>query len=465
MKVVSRRYVGMLVATTLASAGHVLAGEGGSHVGNGGDVLVCKSPDSTLPTIELLDYYEARNFLGIQPNLGATELPVSAKVELVLARLSQLDPAQAQMYSAFAKAFHEEARFVRGITLVDVPDSQHIVVPGQCEIHQLVVQQRPLFPEDRRYTVNQDLWEKMSADQQAGVILHEVIYRRAIELKQTNSKGVRYFNGKLAALDFGASHSASSYQELQRRIGFDRVTIHGADYSSVGLEFYQDGTIKSAKPLQPVAVPIGEALQKIHGQVEFYPDQSLKGGKVLEPFRAAGPDGWYYYFDTDHWIEFKNGLLKFEESLARDPRPALRVIDLRNGSYGIDDDHPEGALCPLGSRLVAFEHHNVRKGSFLRAKGAFYGIEGNAQYLNALEDSVTFSEFHSPYRPAKTYRCLLTGIYGWNIELGARFGIGLGSPKVKYRLKVRDYKTGAVLFDSGVLDTTNREPEFVFEVR
>lgn len=171
--------------------------EGGANVGNGGDGVVCTAADGT-KTVELLDYYEARTLRDIEPKFGDPSRSVDVIVQDLLARLNPLSPGLAATYWKQAKDFVREAAFVSKARLIDIPDSHHLVIPENCSVTQIVIQQTPRFKEDKRYVIDKDLWDLMDNVTKAGMIIHEVIYRYAIAEGHKDSVRTRYFNSIIA---------------------------------------------------------------------------------------------------------------------------------------------------------------------------------------------------------------------------------------------------------------------------
>lgn len=168
------------------------------EVGNGGDVVVCKSPAGQL-SYELLDYYEARVMRGIDIDLNS--FVVSDERVLahsVLKRLEKINPGRMKFYANLIEEFFESHQLLTGVNLVDVPDSQHVFLPTGCYIQQAIIQREPGFPEDKKYIIDGDLWKSLDLVTKAGLILHEVIYRESLMADQQTSIYARYFNSYLA---------------------------------------------------------------------------------------------------------------------------------------------------------------------------------------------------------------------------------------------------------------------------
>jgi hypothetical protein len=151
----------------------------GGQDGNGGNMLLCLNPNGTLKSKELLDYYESRVIRGITPSLGDPSLHYLEKIEMVLERIQHLSPRRFKSYLEEARSFESQSVFLPQTDLTTLPDSQHPVVPKNCTVVQTVIQRTPVFPEDKRYIVNKDIWDLLDNDDKAGLVLHEAILREA----------------------------------------------------------------------------------------------------------------------------------------------------------------------------------------------------------------------------------------------------------------------------------------------
>lgn len=184
----------VLLSTTTSQAGN--------DVGNGGNIIACWNNQKLLKSIELLDYYEGRTLRGIETDLGSPNQSLDQVMAILLSRLAQKNPSRAAHYQEWYSTFFQEAKFLTGNELIKTPDSNHMAVPIGCEVLQIVTQRQPEFPEDKRYTVNKDLWDMLDGSGKAGLVLHELIYREAIVNRITESTAVRYLNSILASNRF-----------------------------------------------------------------------------------------------------------------------------------------------------------------------------------------------------------------------------------------------------------------------
>ena len=181
--------------------------------GNGGDAVVCRDKSGNIISAEIADYYEARVTRGIKTDLG-TGSNWLTRVGVATTRLERLDPARANLISTRASTFLSEANFVKGSDFPSIPDTGGIVAPTGCHIEQIAIQKAPEFPEDKRYMVNQDIWNKFDLTSQAGLVLHETIYREALDFHATDSIGSRYLNSLIASPSFESIDLGSYIQRL-----------------------------------------------------------------------------------------------------------------------------------------------------------------------------------------------------------------------------------------------------------
>jgi len=185
----------LMAAVPFAHAGRI--------VGNGGDVVVCRGANNSILSIELLDFYEARVERGQAIQLDPNKT-VEENVAIYMDRLGSYDLYQKQRFQAYYQEFNNEARFMAGVELVDIPDSDHISFPAGCKVEQIAIQKNPKYPGERRYSINEDLWNQMTTADRAGLIMHEIIYRDTVEMvdqleEDVNSIPTRFLNSTIAA--------------------------------------------------------------------------------------------------------------------------------------------------------------------------------------------------------------------------------------------------------------------------
>lgn len=216
-----------LVLAFLSLVGFSSAFAIGHDIGNGGDVVVCYKDDKvTKKSVELLDFYEARELRNIPVLMGGPELSMDQKIGMALARLRVINPTRANRLRAYAKTAMNEVLFKRGKNLVDIPDSGHLFLDENCKIKQIAIQETPRFPGDPRYLIDEDLWNLLDEDGKAGLVLHEVIWRELRLAGVKNSVPVRYLN----SLMFGDrlnGLSVSGYVSLAVAMGLPDFDAEG----------------------------------------------------------------------------------------------------------------------------------------------------------------------------------------------------------------------------------------------
>ncbi len=164
----------------------------GDRVGNGGDVIVCGDK------VELLDLYEAR-VRGFKPLKPTSQNHEDMLREVLDLRLARLQPQRASRYREYGQEFFRESLILPGIELSDVADAGLAVIPRGCKLEQIVVQlaDGDIIPGANRYTISQDLWDKLDEFNKMALMLHEVIYREAITKNVGTSMTVRAMVGQL----------------------------------------------------------------------------------------------------------------------------------------------------------------------------------------------------------------------------------------------------------------------------
>ncbi len=190
------RFAGMMIGFAMGAA----SAQAGKETGNGGDAIVCHNALGH-KSVELYDHYEATARHGLAIDLGKARLPVEDKLAIVFDRLDRINPGRANLYRSWFSKFYQEAEFLRGVTLIDIPDTGDGYIPSNCKLEQAAVQRVPKFPGEKRYTINQDIWDWLDNDARAGLILHELVFREARSQRNPhgNSINVRYLNTLLSS--------------------------------------------------------------------------------------------------------------------------------------------------------------------------------------------------------------------------------------------------------------------------
>lgn len=173
------------------------------EVGNGGKIIRCDS------TVQSLDVYEAKNVYYWHPQPASLSLANNfsniggygsfetslQRARQFLLRLKERDVPLWEKYDKL-QDFQKETLFLADRELADITDLGSTVTPIDCTLHQLVIQRNHLI-QGKRYLINRKLWLRIPYDQQAAMILHEVVYFEALHRKKilTDSEPVRQMTG------------------------------------------------------------------------------------------------------------------------------------------------------------------------------------------------------------------------------------------------------------------------------
>jgi|GEM_PF-2502866 len=216
----------------------------GPNDGGGGRGVVCRHPDKSIKSVELLDLWEARVLYRrrIPDPLEQTSEHLRAEIETGIFRLrasfvhdqgglgpDRYDMSELRLVERLnetAQEFLKESPRVwwyRGVSFDDTKDSFEFAKPEKesgCEVEQIVVH---MFLQDR-FFVNLDLFEKMNTMNQAALILHEAFYSELRHLGEKNSIRVRRAIGYVA--------SGGEFESLKNRITASRISCFGGNNSN-----------------------------------------------------------------------------------------------------------------------------------------------------------------------------------------------------------------------------------------
>lgn len=258
----------------LCSISIVPAYAGGFETGNGGGGVVCRTPSGSVESVELFDVYEGRTLRRQGVDLGAVSLSVDEKVEMAMKRLERLSPLRAALYRQEYGTFFSETLFLKGSQLVLIPDADPVAMPAGCAIEQLAVQRVPLFPEDKRYVIDQDLWDRLDSDGKAGLILHELIYREAIQYGHTKSVFARYLNMKLLSNEIENVRTDEDFYHLLANVRFAQ-----SDFNGISVVIYYCDPSQEVKSFCPASNGRTSA-DAIAADIQFQ-DHKVAAGRVF----------------------------------------------------------------------------------------------------------------------------------------------------------------------------------------
>lgn len=183
---------------------------GGDRVGNGGDIVHC--PDHS----EILDFYESTF-----PAHKLTSIESHEKIaDEILTNLARLNPSQADQYRRRGKSMLGQIKFQANAALADIKDAKQILKPKDkaCKIEQIAIRRNFAINESSRFIIDEVLWKKLDARNQAGLLLHEIIYEHFYKLGEKDSLKARELVAYLFS-DDAFKAKASDYKKILEKMG------------------------------------------------------------------------------------------------------------------------------------------------------------------------------------------------------------------------------------------------------
>lgn len=180
----------MKILITIGIILHSVTVFSGNEVGNGGDIIQCKN------SIQLLDYYEAKEHGFIIPEDGKYKDYKKAAFDL-LDEFSKIDNKLATQYRERLNEIDKQIDLRSSITLTDIPDSNHEMLPKGCKLHQIAIRRKE-EKKGKLFLINKDLWDQLNNINKAGLILHEIVYEHFLYLGEKDSKKARFMNALIS---------------------------------------------------------------------------------------------------------------------------------------------------------------------------------------------------------------------------------------------------------------------------
>ncbi|KHD88075.1 MAG: hypothetical protein OM95_11185 [Bdellovibrio sp. ArHS] len=191
--------------------------------GNAGFVLFC---EGQAPVV--LDIHEARQRSG-RALIYSQQFDVIEKVHDLIARLEKVDAQRASLYHSWAQNFFLESTALTPSTeLVQTPDLGYVSLPANCQLKQVIFQRNPSALNQHRYIIDTALWNQLDINQQAALVLHEIVYREFMTARtsEMTSERIRMFNG-LVHLHGFEGLSLSDYIQILQELHFTTYTYNG----------------------------------------------------------------------------------------------------------------------------------------------------------------------------------------------------------------------------------------------
>jgi len=209
----------------------------GNLVGNGGLVVKCEtklgrpqsSPNNTATntTVQyiLLDFLQT---FGKDPYADSLVQSAGGNPEVLvrglIRRLGRLDQTRASKYIYWHNKFQNEVRYIEE-SLPRTMDAGLVEeLPAGCELIQAVVQRKENSINESRYVIDASIWNELDTITKAGLIVHELVLRDALEQDLSDTQGVRKFVRFLFSQDLQVA-GPTAYKEVLKESPCFRVVV------------------------------------------------------------------------------------------------------------------------------------------------------------------------------------------------------------------------------------------------
>lgn len=183
----------------------------GNKVGNGGNVVTCKTPEPLGAPALLLDFYESG--LTLKNSDKSYE-------EILMQRFTQLKAASPKLSAQYLKRSKEivnEIEFKDKAEFSTIPDSLHLFKPlaKDCEVVQTAIRKELVVGKEKRFLIRKDIWDQLDATNRAGLLSHEIIYEHLYKLGESNSVKARKLNSYVFSEDVKSNEFWTLMKELE----------------------------------------------------------------------------------------------------------------------------------------------------------------------------------------------------------------------------------------------------------
>lgn len=162
-----------------------MSSEGGDRVGNGGDVIICK--ENGEENVYVLDEYEAES----HGSVGSVNLNYEQKILILIERVKKDFPARYDFYSSLFQYYKKNVTFSPK-KLPEVNDTS-VSTASNCNMFQAAFFKQSSNNQNA-YFLQREIWNRLTEDQKAILVFHEILYTEAVGLGHSTSIHVRRAN-------------------------------------------------------------------------------------------------------------------------------------------------------------------------------------------------------------------------------------------------------------------------------
>ncbi|MBK7842303.1 MAG: hypothetical protein IPJ71_01205 [Bdellovibrionales bacterium] len=245
-----------------------------------GQIVICR--DGNRESYRLLDYYEGEEFQSAFPKHEAW---VFDKVRWALSQAESFHSDLIKTLYAALKEMPSQLKYIsKGETTSPNEGLRSSGLPLNCRLEKALFRNSG---ENIKYSIESNLWQKLSADDQAGVIMNglltEFFQNKGIQVDQSKLRVLVRLWSQGAGRVRGVSYYVSSLRGLESLI--PTVTLAGVDYSvdsNNSIRVYNNGQVESG------LMASSENSYIYKSQNGFDIDLSGKRGPVKLSFHTTG---------------------------------------------------------------------------------------------------------------------------------------------------------------------------------
>lgn len=189
----------------------------GEMSGGGGDVIVCRTPQGEIIDMQSYDLWKGPQEYTVTIDRDL-ETPYIEQVERTLSKIANYDLGFADYLRLHAEEFREEniPGPIVGLVdnLEDNGDANAIIIPNThsdfCIQPNIQTRERIATfkidprPFEKPFLLKKELWLNATEDTKAGIVLHEIIYKRATQNYEENSVNTQRLNAIFNSNEFSS---------------------------------------------------------------------------------------------------------------------------------------------------------------------------------------------------------------------------------------------------------------------
>lgn len=187
-----------------------------NRVGNGGNVVSCLKEGKE--GLQLLDLYESN--LNLRKFVDKAEAFAIAQV--AFESFKKFDQKISQQYLKSLQQIKSDIEYKSDIEIQSSNDAKIKELPVGCKLIQIALRKNALTSIEQKFIFSKTYWEKLAPTDQAGLLIHEIIYDHFYKLGEEDSLKAR----KLVAYLMSEKIDQDSSEEVRNFIRSLKVPLY-----------------------------------------------------------------------------------------------------------------------------------------------------------------------------------------------------------------------------------------------